>query len=334
MIFVIPIILGAAAIVTGSVGVIFGAAGLDDINTANKIGKDAQEKHENARNKLEETWKKTQKRAEDYGQLQLDVRIHTIKRFIAFIERIGQRGSQDKEILEGLEGISPEQIQAYKIDVIEAEEWAKGSISAAVAGATAASGVATLARTIGTTTVTTTVTRFLGLWSTQVVTEVGISQLGGAAARNAIIAWAGGGSMAVGGLVFGGITVGPALMVSGFKLAGKGEKALTQAREYEAKVNTDIATINEAQDSLLQVQKRITELSDLVEAINKKAIISLDNLESKTFNPKSDAAKFQQVALLIKALAEILKTPILDAEGKLNPYTENIREKYRTLGDL
>jgi hypothetical protein len=77
-----------------------------------------------------------------------------------------------------------------------------------------------------------------------------IGSLSGAAAWNATLAWLGGGSLAAGGggmalgsLVLGGITVGPAVLIGGFVLAGEGEKALTKAREYEAQVNTAIANI-------------------------------------------------------------------------------------------
>ncbi|MGI2907595.1 hypothetical protein [Tolypothrix sp. VBCCA 56010] len=45
-----------------------------------------------------------------------------------------------------------------------------------------------------------------------------------------------------------------------------------------------------------------------------------------------DASKFQEVALLVKALAEIMKTPVLDNEGQLNPASRTIQAKYRTLG--
>lgn len=261
----------------------------------------------------------TNKLAREYGQLQTDVKVRTIGRFVAFLERIGQRASQsDMQFLEGLD-ISVQQFQEYKATVIEAHEWINGGVSAAVAGAAAASGAATIARSIG----TVTVTRFFGLWAT----EVGISQLGGAAARSATITWLGGSSIA------SGIMLGPALMVGGFQLAGKGEEALTKAREYEAEVNTKIAKIAADNDLIRQVKRRIIELSNLVKSFNTYAVVALNEIESlPSFDTKRDASKFQQVALLVKALAEIIKTPILDSQGDLNPATATIQAKYRNLG--
>ncbi len=125
--------------------------------------------------------------------------------------------------------------------------------------------------------------------------------------------------MALGSLVLGGITLGPALAVAGFMFAGQGEKALTKAWEYEAKANAEIATLDEAQDFLKRVQRRIDELCDLVTDLDNRAILALNELESHPFDKNRDADKFQKVALLIKALAEIMKAPVLDSQGKLIP---------------
>lgn len=321
----IPIILGAAAIASAAFGAKKGSEGIGDMNKAKKIGECAQKRCEIAISQLKAEEKVTNKLAEEYGQLQVDVKIRTIGRFVAFIERIGQRASEsDMQFLEGLD-ISVQQFQKYKATVIEAQEWAKGGVSAAVAGAAVASTATTLARSVG----TVTVTRFFGLWAT----EVGISQLGGAAARSATVAWLGGGSMAVGSFVIGGITLAPALIVGGFQLAGKGEKALTKAREYEAKINTEIAAITAAKDLLGQAKRRIIEMRDLVESFNDRAVLSLNELEAQpAFDKNRDISKFQEVKLLVIALLEIIKIPILDNQGALNPATATIQAKYRTLG--
>ncbi|MEI2581089.1 hypothetical protein [Scytonema sp. PRP1] len=318
----IPLILGAVALGSAAYGALKGAEGVNNMNEANEIGKRAQKRHENAISKLQADWEASNKLAEDYGQLQMNVKMLTIGRFVAFIERIGQRASQsDMQFLEGLE-ISVQKLQEYKAAATEAEQFFKGGVKAVFAGVAAgqtATGVATS----------------VGVAST----GAAISGLSGAAATNATLAWLGGGSLAAGGggmalgtLVLGGITVGPALAVGGFMLAGKGEEALTKAREYEAKVNTEVAKLEAARDFLGQVRRRITELSSLVEDLNTRAVLALNDLESRPFERNRDANKFQQVALLVKALAEIMKTPVLDSEGQLNPATATIQAKYRTLG--
>lgn len=321
----IPLILGALALGGAVLGIGAGAAGIEDMNEAKKIGKRAQKRHEDAVIRLKVDWEATNNLAEEYGQLQLDVMMNTIGRFVDFIERnIGKATQSEKEFLEGLDGISVQQVKEYKTAALQAQQFFKGgakAIGAATAGYGGAMGLATS----------------VGVASTGTL----IGSLSGAAATNATLAWLGGGSLAAGGggmalgsLVLGGITVGPAVLIGGFVLAGEGEKALTKAREYEAEVNLAIAKIEQAKDFMKQVTWRIIELMDLVESLNKLAVIGLEELESlPTFNKNRDASKFQQVALLIKALAEIMKTPVLDTQGQLNPVTATIQAKYRTLGD-
>ncbi|WP_292781310.1 hypothetical protein [Nostoc sp. NMS9] len=273
---------------------------------------------------MKKEWETTNKLAEEYGQLQLDVMMSTIGRFVDFIERnIGKAKQSEKEFLEGLEGISVQQIKEYKAATVEAEQFFKGGTKAIGAAAAGYGGAMSLATSVG-------------------VASTGtfIGGLSGAAAWNATLAWLGGGSLAAGGggmalgsLVLGGITVGPAVLIGGFVLAGEGEKALTKAREYEAEVNTAIAKIEAAKDFMQQVRRRITELQSVFECLNKSAILGLQELESlPSFDKNRDASKFQKVALFVKALAEIMKTPVLDSEGQLNPVTATIQAKYRTLG--
>ncbi|MBD2199739.1 MULTISPECIES: hypothetical protein [Calothrix] len=322
----IPIILGAAALATGAVGAIKGAEGIGNMNQAKEIGERSQKLYESHIRQLKIVWENTNKVAEEYGELQIDIKVRTIGRFVAFIERIGQRGSQtDRQFLAGLKEISVQQLQDYKATVVEAEEFYKGFASAAGAGVTAGAGAVGLAYSFG----TVAVPQLFGLFSTQVA----ISQLSGVAALQGTVSFLGGGGMAVGGAVLGGVALGPTLAVGGFILAGKGEEALTKAREYEAKINTEIAKIEIVRDFLPQVRRRITELSALVENLNYYAVVSLNDLESRPFDRNRDAKNFQQVALVIKALAEIMKTPILDSQGQLNPASAAIQAKYRTLGD-
>jgi len=326
MIFIIPIILGAAALATAAFGAAKGVEGVSDMNEAEKIGKKAQERHERAVNRMKTEWETTQKLAEIYGKMQIDVKQRTVGRFVDLIKQIGRRGSQsDMEFLAGLDGISIQQIKEYEAAAMEAERFAKGGFAAFGAATAAGHGAIGL---IG----------FFGTAST----GTAIAGLSGAAAWNATLAWLGGGSLAAGGggmalgtLVLGGITVGPALAIGGFVLASQGEKALTKAREYEAQANTEIAKIDAARAFLEQVRRRIEELSNLVTALETRASLELDKLESalklRAFDRKQDASQFQQVGLLVKALVEVMKTPVLDSQGNLNPATATITAKYRTL---
>ncbi len=321
----IPLILGAAALATGVLGVGAGISGLSDMDEAKEIGENAQRDYEDARDYLNREREETNQLAKYYGEFQMNVMIDTIRRFVDFIENnIGNTKQSQKKFLTGLDGISVEQIKQYKTATIEAEKFFQGGIKAVGGAAAGYGGAMSLATSVGVAS-----------------TGTAISGLSGAAATNATLAWLGGGSLAAGGggmalgsLILGGITFGPALMIGGFVFAGEGEKALTKAREYEAKVNEATAEIDAIGDFLEQVRQRIYELGYLLKSLNERATDELDELESLPyFDPNRDADKFQQLALLIKAISEIMKTPVLDSEGQLNPATARITAKYRSLGD-
>ncbi|MCD8490298.1 MAG: hypothetical protein LRZ84_27120 [Desertifilum sp.] len=320
MIFIIPIILGAVALGTTVAGVAKGAKGIKKMKKAKKIAEGAEQRYEYAVHQFSLERDNTNKQAQDYGQLQLNIMTDTIERFVAFIEQNGQRAMLTNiQAVEGL-NISVEQISQYKSATVKAQQLIQGGtpLLVATAGYSGAMGLATS----------------VGVAST----GTAISQLSGAAATNATLAWLGGGSLAAGGggmalgsLVLGGITLGPALMLSGFAIAAEGKKAKKQAKAYEAEANIAIAKIDAARDVLQQVKRQIGELKSLVENINDHAISALEELESQPFDLVKDASKFQQIALLVKSLVEIMKLSILDERGNLNPEILNIKVKYCSL---
>lgn len=322
MIFIIPIILGALAVGTAAVGAFTGIDAVSQMDEAKKRGKSAQARLDSARQSVEVKVKATNDLAEEYGQLQIKTKVETIGSFVDLLERLGQRAKQNNlEFLNGLEDISPQQLKEYKSQALEAQELVSGGLKAI--GTAYGVGQSTIG--------------LVGLFGTA-STGTAIGGLSGAAAWNATLAWLGGGSLAAGGggmalgtLVLGGITVGPALLIGGFILSGEAEKALTKAREYEEQVNIEVSKLDAFRDFLDQVQQRIRELEYLVYDLNARAIQGLIELESQPFDFERDGAKLHRVALLIKALSEILKTPVLDSDGTINPLTENLQVKYETI---
>ncbi|MCS7225416.1 MAG: hypothetical protein NZ821_00275, partial [Gloeomargarita sp. SKYB31] len=65
------------------------------------------------------------------------------------------------------------------------------------------------------------------------------------------------------------------------------------------------------------VQPRLQEVMTAINQLNRSSQQALDELEAaidRGFDLERDASVFQQAALLIKSLVELLRTPILDRE--------------------
>lgn len=192
----IPIIIGAAALGSAAIGALAGAAGQADMDLAKKIGERAQKRHKDAVTNFQSKFEATNNLAAVYGQLQIRIKVRTIGRFVRLIERIGQQASQsDMRFLTGLD-ISVGRLQEYKATALEAENLSKGLASAASAGMAAGAGAVGVAQAFG----TVAVPQLFGLFTT----EVAVSQLGTAG----VLTYLGGGSMALGGAVLGGIALG------------------------------------------------------------------------------------------------------------------------------
>lgn len=328
MVFIIPFVLGAMAVLTGGAGILAGLDGMANEEQAREIAEDAQARHEYACNAIEELREATQDLAEQYGELQIAVQQNTIGRFIALIEQINLTGSErDRAFLQNFEGTKSQKFREYQSVTTNGTSmtWGEmiadklvGEVTDYLVGATAEGGTLAL----------------VGLFG-NAGTGTAISGLSGAAANSAALAWLGGGSLATGGggmalgsLVLGGITLAPILLVSGFMLGAKGEKALTKAIEYQEKVDLEIDRIIEAENFLLKVHERICNLYNLVNELDDTAIDILNQLESKSFNCDRDAAKFQRLTFLLRAVVEIMKAPVLCSNGKLNPDTKILAAKY------
>jgi hypothetical protein len=316
----LPFILAGIAIAVGGIGVGVGVEGIGLMNEANSIAEKAKERYESEQGINKKQWESTQRRAEAYGKLQIQVKKETMGRFIEILERLKKKGMYDRKFLAGLDGIiTAQDIAVYREHKIEAEKFIQGFGGAAVAGVAAGQGAFALVGLLGTAS-----------------TGAAINGLAGAAAWNATLAWfgggalaAGGGGMALGAWVLGGIAAGPALFVTGLVLNGEGEKALTKAKEYEAKVNVAIMKMKEARDILKKIEHRIHEFDLIVNKLDARACLLISQLETQlNCNKQPNLNDIHRTQLLVKSLSEVLNTPIVEKDGKLNNETLKIKEKY------
>jgi hypothetical protein len=326
MIFILPLIPLAIGLIGGGIGILADLDARANEKQAFEIGQEAQSHYDctcKAINKLHE---ETQDLAAHYGEIKLAVQEDTIGRFLDLTERIDRANSyQQQSFSESFDGAKPSQVREYQSIRQDAIGIINGRIVADTIAGTAVDrlveqGLYALVGMVGTAS-----------------TGTAISGLSGIAAHNATLAWfgggslaAGGGGMALGGMVLGGITLVPSLILSGFRLA-KGDKALTDALEYQSEVNAAIDQMVIEEEFQLKLQKQIFKLGYLLQELNNNANTILDRFESTPFEQNRDTDRFKRLALLIKALAEIANTPIIGSDCKLNPATKILIIKYSDL---
>lgn len=289
----IPLLLwGAAALLAGT-GVVKGIEASDNFDKAKEIGKDAEKKFINAQKRLDIDRENTQDTLKKLGEFKVQVITHQIKHLVDTLKKARSTHS-------GFDiQITADQLKEFDRLVLNSLEFEKGLGTGAAAGALAAMGAYSAVGTLA-----------------AASTGTAIAGLSGAAATNATLAWLGGGSLAAGGagmaggmLALGGIVLGPALAIGGFMMASKAEEALTQAREYEAKVEKGIAEMEIAKTALKAIRTNATEMYNVIEAIAKR----FDTV--KVFNDM-DETKFVRMIKVGKTLKEALDIPILRKDGE------------------
>jgi hypothetical protein len=325
MILVLPLVLLALAAAGGATGIAFGAKGAVDIASAQGKIDNAKKRYEHQRLVTSGTAVLVNRLAQEYGQCQMQVKTVTFQRWMQLMQNIRQNiALREMQRLVGIEVVIQEIKRDFGIN-LNAGNVLTGGATAAGAAFAASQG------TIG----------LVGLFGAA-STGTAISSLSGAAAWNATLAALGGGSLAAGGggmalgaAVLGGITVAPALLIGGFVLAGEGEKALTEAENFIAQVDVEISKLRALVAYFELVKARITELEHLLLTLNLKAIKLMNEIESHLdqhgFDIENDSHLIQSLLLIIKALADMLRTPILDNEGNLNPLSAQLKIKYRSL---
>ena len=292
--------------------------------TAYENRKAANEKKEKADKIMEETTRQIEQvrflantRLETFGRTRCEILKTTVGRFIKIVESLNN--SVKEKVYELSSSLSLGESDFKELESVEmngsnllATATAGGSIAAAaLAGVPAA--------------VNASVAAFCSA-----STGTAISQLHGAAARNAILGWLGrtavGGGMAAGQTVLTAITwtsTGIFALASVGIVAGKiYSQKHTDAEKYLADVETWQAKSLAGSEIMKGVVMRSDELLSVTSRLEGRIIPALDELEAivPIFSPVNPehAKTFQRAAILVKSMSELAQTPLLDENGNLN----------------
>lgn len=286
----------AAAVTTAIVGVVNTSVATSRIQDAKDKYKKEREKYESLIKQYQEKHKFVSCRFEDLGKTRLEAVI-VLGKAVKFLEKAKLK---ERDLFEKFQ-IKPEQLIAWKKASIHAIEVLGGLATSAL------SGVATSAAVYG----------LIGTLATA-STGTAISSLSGIAASNATLAWLGGGTLAAGGggvaagtLIFGGLMVGPALLVASFVANAKAGDIENQVEKHIAEMKIDEANKRKFISTLDTVLLRVDEL-------NKNTIrlkLELECLLNKC-DPRNEEDAYL-VAKTAKALGQLLEVAILDKDGKI-----------------
>jgi len=315
---------------------ITGIEAIQNRKEAKNIKEHAEQQYTNVVEKTEHLRKRLNRFIEDFGKIRLETLRETVGRFVAYLRDMRQKSKiNDYDFLEAID-IKKEEIKEFDNLELSASQILKGTAATAAIGAAALSGVPVV--------VTSAVTA-----TAAAGTGTAISSLSGIAAQNAVLAWLGGGTLAAGG---GGVAAGAAvlsaitwattgglaILTAGLIASAHYSQKLTEAKEYEKSVDIEIAKMEKAWVVMDGIEKRVSEMRELTKNLRERSL--KENKYLAPLIPDFDVEDsyyietFQRNALLVKSIADLSKTPIIDENGDLSEESGIIATKIRTLLDV
>ena len=296
MLPLIPALIFAGSLLTGGAGVKMTADAVGRAKDAEGRYKARRSRYDKAQAAYDRRRKEGETAFERLGKRRLEA-VVTLGQAVEFLKKARVK---DRDAL-GQVHITQQQLQMWTSASANAVDVLTGIGKGAAAGAATAAAAYGLVGTLATAS-----------------TGTAIGVLSGAAAQSATLAWlgggalaAGGGGMALGAYVLGGIVAGPAILVVGFFASAQAEKVVTEvARQIaemdvaEVKMTGQLAILDVG---LARVEELYTATDEVDGALN-------DLLASASISRMEDV---YAVARTAKALADLLDVALLDTDGNL-----------------
>lgn len=264
----LPLIIGAAALVTAAYGAKKGYDGYQKHSEADDMVKNAQERYDRKKAVFNEQEIETTSALERLGKKELEIGA-SLGEFKILADKLLQ------ELNQGRQNKLEIRIPKHELQKIESYSYAAIGVLGTVAGAGAAGAAAGFAIYSG--------VMALGAAST----GTAISSLAGAAATNATLAAIGGGSLATGGLgvaggtaILGAAVAAPILAIAGWAYNSHGEEALRNARKIDSEVDEAIKKLSKAIEHLAETQNYAQRIKSTLSSIYEQFNQYFDDLKN------------------------------------------------------
>ena len=307
----IPVIAAVAAIVAAVGGVSAGGVGAYRVANATALLKGEQAEYDELLKFTEIQSKRTLMITDELGKLELNI-LNSFGKFQKLFEKIHDRPEFAEIIREDVSIPSFSELELENISVGASVLLSGlGSLGLGAASGFAASGA------------TTSAVMALGVAST----GTHISALSGAAATKATLAALGGGSLASGGggmalgtIVLGGVAAGVAILVGGIVILISSEGIKKQAnsvaeeiKEAEYKLVKIMAHLHELELVSAQYKRVLQQLDALYQQHLKKLEQIVDVYQKRNWNIFTDREKkaTENTVLLVSLLYQFCKTPLV-----------------------
>lgn len=311
----IPVIIGGIAVVSA----LFGAKKGYDAHTKNKEAEEivynVQQKFEHTREELENEKIKLNTSLEEFANFKLMVFATQINNLVMLLKKCKDNVNSSFDS----EGIN------FKNDLKELEITVSNSLEILSGlGQGISSGALTAMGAYGS----------VGLLASA-STGTAISTLGGAAATNATLAWLGGGSLAAGGggmalgtAVLGGMVAGPAIAITGFVMDSKAEENLTEAYAFRKDMDIKIAQMQLTIQDYGWIAERINELETTITRLIQRFDTVYHKINEVSFFERiknlfrksaiCHKPELQQLMIIGKNLKLLLDIPLIGEDGNKN----------------
>ena len=310
------------------VKVAVGVQGYRDRKSAIRITEICDELYDKVEDITEACRKKLEHKVSDFGNRRLVSLQNTTGRFLKMLEDMGQNNNVKEYAISSGVGFSIDSLERMERIDMEVSKALKSTMIVGGLGTAAAMGTPAL------------VTGTVGMLATA-STGTAISSLSGVAATNATLAWLGGGSLAAGGggmaagaallgTIQAAATGGVALLAAGLLASTHYSKKLTEAKEKQKAVETEVEKHKLMWELLEGINKRTDELDVVTTELEKRITEQQSFLSPLTLDFNTDdpyySKVFQRNGALIISMNELAQTPLLNKEGDLSSESANIVE--------